>query len=359
MQIKQYKSKKQLGFIAAAITCTLVLGLGLTGCNREAQGNEDDRNVTLPVISQGADNQIDQPEEIKPEIPVVSEEEAYKTMLVNITHPLAKDYTMELRVVDGSYKMDVRAADDMEQMLADARAEGLSPIICSGYRSIDRQTTLFKNKIQRLQNANPSLSYEAAFEEAKTVVAYPGTSEHNTGLAADIVAKSHQVLDDSQEKTAEQQWLMANSWKYGYILRYPSDKCDLTKIIYEPWHYRYVGKEVAAYLYENDLCLEEYWLQLAEQDPETYGYILEEKAPEPIVEKPAPAPAPQPTEPAPEVQPTEQPSAELPQTPNELDDSFTPQQQEAAMNQGSEQSVEPTGDQEENQTAAVDEPVQQ
>ena len=89
-------------------------------------------------------------------------------------------------------------------------------------------------------------------------MAPPGTSEHQTGLALDIVAASYQLLDEGQEDTAEQQWLMANSWKYGFILRYPSEKSDITGIGYEPWHYRYVGRAAAAEIYHSGVCLEEF-----------------------------------------------------------------------------------------------------
>ena len=94
--------------------------------------------------------------------------------------------------------------------------------------------------------------------EAARWVARPGTSEHQTGLALDIVAASYQVLDEKQEDTAEQQWLMENSWKYGFILRYPSEKSGITGIGYEPWHYRYVGRAAAAEIHCAGVCLEEY-----------------------------------------------------------------------------------------------------
>ncbi len=322
--INLVKNKKVM--IVLMLLCVVI-----TGCGREAQGNEDEHHVVLPVVSQGGSTDVQNQEEEAPYIPVVGEDEAYKTMLVNITHPIAQDYTMELVTVAG-YKMDTRAATAMQEMLDAAKAEGLDPIICSAYRSVDRQITLFNNQVKKQQGYG--LNYDEAFEKAKTVVAYPGTSEHHTGLAADIVAKSHQVLDDSQENTAEQKWLMENSWKYGYILRYPSDKCELTKIIYEPWHYRYVGKEVAQYLYENDLCLEEYWLQLADMNPEKYGYILEETTPEQIVPKQETVqePAPQP--------PAEQTPQETPQGSVILDDSFTKEQQEAAAGQAPDNNTE-------------------
>ena len=89
-------------------------------------------------------------------------------------------------------------------------------------------------------------------------MAVPGTSEHQLGLALDIVDVANQVLDERQENTEVQKWLMKNSWKYGFILRYPTDKSDITGISYEPWHYRYVGKEAAKEIYEAGICLEEY-----------------------------------------------------------------------------------------------------
>ena len=104
------------------------------------------------------------------------------------------------------------------------------------------------------QGYSPS---DARIEAAKAV-AIPGTSEHQLGLAVDIVDLRYQVLDAGQEDTATQQWLMQNSWKYGFILRYPNDKTAVTGIIYEPWHYRYVGRENAKAIYESGLCLEEY-----------------------------------------------------------------------------------------------------
>lgn len=89
-------------------------------------------------------------------------------------------------------------------------------------------------------------------------VALPGRSEHQTGLSLDIVAVDYPVLDVTQERRKEQQWLMKNSWKYGFILRYPKDKTSITKIGYEPWHYRYVGRKAAREMKKKNLCLEEY-----------------------------------------------------------------------------------------------------
>ena len=128
--------------------------------------------------------------------------------------------------------------------------------ICSAYRTIEKQTELYENKVRRLEAEG--MSHEKALERAAAEVTRPGTSEHHLGLAADIVARSYQILDEKQEETPEQQWLMKNCWKYGFILRYPTEKTEETGIIYEPWHYRYVGKEAAKEIWEKGICLEEY-----------------------------------------------------------------------------------------------------
>ena len=102
------------------------------------------------------------------------------------------------------------------------------------------------------------LSYEDAAVKAATVVAKPGTSEHQVGLALDIVSSEYQELDEAQMETEDQKWLMENSWKYGFILRYPMDKSEITGVIFEPWHYRYVGKKAAKEITEQNITLEEY-----------------------------------------------------------------------------------------------------
>ena len=102
------------------------------------------------------------------------------------------------------------------------------------------------------------MTQEQAEAETAKSVAVPGTSEHQLGLALDIVDKSYQMLEEDQQDTPAQQWLMANCWRYGFILRFPKDKEAVTGITYEPWHYRYVGEEVAKTITEGGLCLEEY-----------------------------------------------------------------------------------------------------
>lgn len=180
----------------------------------------------------------------------------WKLTLVSASHPLEQGYEPELAEIENNYYFDARAVKYLQQMLGDGRKEGLDFWVCSAYRTIEKQTELYENKVSRLEAEG--MSHREALREAGTVVAYPGTSEHNLGLAVDIVARDYQILDEKQEQTEEQQWLMKNCWKYGFILRYPTDKTEETGIIYEPWHYRYVGMEAAREIMEQGICLEEY-----------------------------------------------------------------------------------------------------
>ena len=180
----------------------------------------------------------------------------WRLVLVNKNHFVIDGYIPELAMVENNYYFDARAVSFLKEMLADGRRAGLDFCICSAYRTIEKQTELYNNQVSG--HLNDGMSYEEACELAATVVAYPGTSEHNLGLAVDIVARDYQLLDEHQAETAEAIWLKENCWKYGFILRYPLDKTEITGIIFEPWHYRYVGVEAAKEIMERGICLEEY-----------------------------------------------------------------------------------------------------
>ena len=162
----------------------------------------------------------------------------------------------DLKEVEYGHSVDERIAEALTNMLNDARKQGLSPVICSSYRTQQKQERLYNDKVNEyIWSGN---SKETAKDLASYWVAIPGTGEHQTGLAVDIVSSKYQILDEKQEQTKEQQWLIENSYKYGFILRYPTEKKQITMINYEPWHYRYVGVENALYIKENNICLEEY-----------------------------------------------------------------------------------------------------
>lgn len=180
---------------------------------------------------------------------------------VNPWHAIDPDYTVKLVSINANHQIAAIAYEDFEAMFAACQAAGLDPAVCSSYRTQEYQQTLFDRKVEYYKKKGRSQ------EEAQTLaaqsVAYPGTSEHQLGLALDIIDNSNWNLNESQAKTKTQKWLIEHSWEYGWILRYPDGKSDITGIIFEPWHYRYVGRDVAARIHELDMCLEEYLDYLA------------------------------------------------------------------------------------------------
>ena len=184
-------------------------------------------------------------------------------MLVNPWNELPEGYVPELAPVShwnqmvSGYEADARCAGQLTQMLNDCMLGGGIPTVCSAYRTQEYQQMLFDNKIKRLiedEGVNPA----DAPELAATTVALPGTSEHQLGLALDIIDENYPYLNEAQEWTPTQKWLMEHSWEYGFILRYPNGTSEITGIIYEPWHYRYVGTAHARAIHELDITLEEY-----------------------------------------------------------------------------------------------------
>lgn len=207
------------------------------------------------------------PGNITPQLPDTQQQDSspaasadWQLTLVNPTTPMETGYVPpQLTQLQNGQSVDSRCYPDLQQMMDDCRAAGCQPLICSSYRTQDRQEELFQEKVDSLREQGYSQSQ--AEKIAGENVAVPGTSEHQLGLAVDIVDRNQQVLEEEQEDTPTQRWLMANSWKYGFILRYPKEKSSITGITYEPWHYRYVGREAAEEIYVRGICLEEYLKQ--------------------------------------------------------------------------------------------------
>lgn len=211
----------------------------------------------LPVVT------LEQPAEAEPPPkpdPIVPD---WNLTLVNPWNPLPEDHTISLTRLKNGQAVDARCYPALQDMMDACRGAGLEPLICSSYRTQEKQEWLFENKVS--QFLAKGLSEDAARAEAAKVVALPGTSEHQLGLAVDIVDTGYQLLDDTQADTPVQQWLMEHCWEYGFILRYPKEKEALTGIIYEPWHYRYVGRDAALAIRDSGLCLEEYLEQVTAQ----------------------------------------------------------------------------------------------
>ena len=167
------------------------------------------------------------------------------------------DYAPPLAAMENNQSFDERAAEALRDFIAAARAQGLNVYLSSTYRTYADQAANFQRKLNQ--------GYSA--DTAWTIVALPGTSEHQLGLAADITDRYYELKDSSLENTALFQWMSQHCQEYGFIVRYPKAKsgastadapASITGCIYEPWHFRYVGVEVATYIMENGLCLEEF-----------------------------------------------------------------------------------------------------
>lgn len=182
--------------------------------------------------------------------------EDWKLLLVNPWNPVPEDYSIRTVELRNGFCIDERCYSDLQEMMDACRADGLFSVICSAYRTQERQEELYFEEAERC--LPQGLSFEDAQQEAGRSVAVPGISEHQLGLAVDIVDMDNRHLDESQECTAVQQWLINHSCEYGFILRYPNEKSSITGIIYEPWHYRYAGREHAEQIHRLGVCLEEY-----------------------------------------------------------------------------------------------------
>ncbi len=243
---RRYREAMRNRAIAAVVLVALIVGAVfiVKGCKKDE---------TLPADDQ-QEQQTDTPEENTQEPPANVEDELLT--VVNPWNPLPEDWVCDLVTLSDGRRVDSRCYEAFEEMMAACRDAGYAPFLCSAYRTQETQQSLYDNKVQRLMNSG--MGEEEAKVEAAKAVAIPGTSEHQLGLAVDVVDANMQDLTDEQENTETQKWLMANSWRYGFIHRYPNDKTDITGIIYEPWHYRYVGKAAAQDIFNRDITLEEY-----------------------------------------------------------------------------------------------------
>jgi len=181
-------------------------------------------------------------------------------VLVNHTSKMPDDYTFDTKECGSATAVNKTlqtvACDAFLEMQKAAAADGVTVWMQSGYRSVKYQTSLYERKTKYY--LDKGYDNATAKEKAAAVVNPPGYSEHNCGLAADLNSPEHTGLDEGFEKTAAFRWLCEHAGDYGFILRYPKDAEDKTEIIYEPWHWRYVGAENAAKINASGLCFEEY-----------------------------------------------------------------------------------------------------
>ena len=227
-----------LMLLAAALYLVLLMPQNA----RDEQGRMQQPAET--AVEETAEVEISEQQKKETDLPDI-DIDSWEYVLVNAEHSIG-EYAPELGEFEGQ-KLDQRILEPMQSFVAGARAEGLSVFLSSGYRGYEEQQYLFNRKVEQYGE-----------EQAATIVSRPGTSEHQTGLACDITDEYYELKNESLENTALYQWMSRHCQEYGFIVRYPKDKEEITGIIYEPWHFRYVGVEAATYMVEHNLCLEEF-----------------------------------------------------------------------------------------------------
>lgn len=201
------------------------------------------------------------------DVPETAEQQKFRSddwrlVLINKQNSIPEDYTFQLGTIKGSMQCDKKILEDLFAMLEAAEKDGVNLTICSPYRDLEYQQMLFNRKIKRYMNRG--MSYMEAYQLSSQSVTVPGASEHQIGLALDIVCNDYMSLDEGFGDTKAGKWLAANSCRFGFILRYPEGKENITGIEYEPWHFRYVGKAAAPVIMEQGITLEEFWEEYVE-----------------------------------------------------------------------------------------------
>lgn len=218
-----------------------------------------------------SESQTDEQKQLLDSLPEDSSSTDWELILVNPEVKLPEDFTVNIETVDNQQQIDERIIEAWVEMKEAAFEDGHELFFASGYRSVEEQEVNFKNTYQ--EHLTDGLSEEEALEETKTYLTEPGHSEHHTGLALDIVDGPWIVagrgLEQSYETQESYDWLIDNMSDYGFILRYPEGKENITQIAYEPWHFRYVGVENAKFMEEHSLVLEEYIVLLEEREGQT------------------------------------------------------------------------------------------
>ena len=242
---RRYREAMRNRAIAAVFLAVLIVGIIfiVKGCRNKKQEQDQQQQQAAETLARQDDQQ-------EPAAKPSAADNELLT-LVNPWNPLPSDWEVDLVDLSNGSQIDRRCYDALQEMMDACRDAGYEPLICSAYRTQETQQELFDKKVAAFEAEGKS--HDQAVQEAGTVVAVPGTSEHQLGLAVDINADGvnsagYEVYD----------WLDKHAHEYGFIRRFPESKTDITGVANEPWHYRYVGKKVAAEIHDRGICLEEY-----------------------------------------------------------------------------------------------------
>lgn len=222
---------------------------------------ESDAYTLDDILGDDADYTVedDQQEELSQQVSedYVFDPDDWRLVLINKQHPIPDDYSFDLGTIKDGMLCDERIVGDLLAMMQAAKKDGINLMIRSPYRSDNRQETNFNKRIRRYMGQG--YSYLDAYKLTSQVITVPGASEHQVGLALDITSDTYSNLDEGFAETDTGKWLAEHSCEYGFTLRYPAGKEYITSIEYEPWHFRYVGREAAVIMRDEGICLEEFW----------------------------------------------------------------------------------------------------
>ena len=237
---------RRIGCLCTVVVLVLLCGLTASRCHRDT-GAEHPAETTAVLTEPVTTTEPPTTEPPTTEPPV---DDSWMLRLVNSTHPIPEDFDISLTDLSNGVSVDSRIYPDLQDMFDTMRAQGVHPYVREGFRTREYQISMMDERVRA--NLAQGYSEEEAESMAHDYVAEPGTSEHELGLAVDINAA------DGSDPWTVYSWLAEHAHEYGFILRYPEGKTDITGIAYEPWHYRYVGTEAAAEIHERGITLEEY-----------------------------------------------------------------------------------------------------
>lgn len=247
--VKRKLNKKKVATTIGIFLAIIIFIVKVTQKDETVETSSEDNNTPVSVANETSANQ-NQPEE--PEVKVKKEITDWNLRLANYENILPEDFEVEVEDIDDTRQFDARAIKYLKQMINDMLKDGISNVwVQSAYRSVERQKELYDNSVQKYLKQGKT--QEEAVKLTDEYINKPGASDHNLGLAVDF-----NNVDNNFEDLDAFKWLKKNAENYGFILRYPKHKEDITKISYESWHWRYVGEEHAKKMNELDMCLEEY-----------------------------------------------------------------------------------------------------
>ena len=253
---KRKLNKKRVALVASIFLLMIFLIVKALIPNKTVETSLNNDNGQISVPNHTTENLVEQE---KTETNIKKEITDWNLRLANSENILPEDFDVEVADIDDTRQFDARAIKYLKQMMTDMSNDGISNVwVQSAYRSVERQKELYDNSVQKYLKQGKT--QEEAERLTDEYINKPGASDHNLGLAVDF-----NYVDNKFEDLDGFKWLQKNAENYGFILRYPKHKEDITKISYESWHWRYVGEEHAKKMNELDMCLEEYIEYLQEE----------------------------------------------------------------------------------------------